>query len=329
MDPQQRKCLEAGTQAFDDAELDLTTLGAVETAVYAGVMTYDWMTLKSASNAMAMPDSPQMLANRVSFMLGLMGPSMTIDTACSSSLVATSNAASEVVSGRCGLGLALGVCWMGIGDTYFNRCALRLLSVVGRSMAFNTDADGYCRGEAFGALLLGRCGDAPQHTALLAGSSVNEDGRSATLTAPNGPAQSALLRDCHKVAGMLPAEIMGLECAANGSQLGDPIEYGASERVHGSHLLVLSSGKSNKGHTEGGSGMTGLVKGTLLLQHLRAAPAIVHMRALNANIEAEAYQAIFPDEPVALTSRGETSSMGVSAFGFGGTNAHAILSRSP
>mmetsp|Transcript_73443 Transcript_73443/g.203986 ORF Transcript_73443/g.203986 Transcript_73443/m.203986 type:complete len:574 (-) Transcript_73443:32-1753(-) len=330
MDPQQRKCLEAGREVLHGADSAGASTSSV--GVYVGVMTYDWLTARASPDTIAMSDLPQMFANRISHQFGLTGPSMTLDTACSSSLVAVGAAAEDVAQRCCDLALAVGVCHMGSPHTFISRCAARFLSTVGRSLSFDASADGYCRGEGCGAVLLGRCGNArrsttSRRTPIIAGHAVNEDGRSASLTAPNGSAQQALLQDACRAASVPARDISCTECAANGSPLGDPIEFGALARMHSrapsADAMVLGSAKTMKGHTEGASGVTGLIKSVLLLQRRVVAP-ILHLRSLNGS--AELGGPLIASEAVAL-SKGdaEAHNVGVSAFGFGGTNAHAVL----
>nr|AQS99201.1 type I polyketide synthase [Gambierdiscus excentricus] len=342
--PQVRKCVEAGYEALLNGNVTARISGDSDTAVYVGCMTNDWFTIQNNNQFEARGRKLQWNeAAIMSRVLDLHGPSETVDTACSSSLVACHYAADQILLGRCGLALAAGVCYMGVGETFINRCALNLLSLTGRSMCFSPSADGYCRGEAYGALLLERLGQgtgAVDKGVFVAGSCVNQDGRSAGLVAPNGSAQDSLLKNCHKVAGMMPDEVSCVECASNGSALGDSIEFAAIARVHGGHATALSAVKSNKGHTEGGSGVTGLVKTIVSMQFQQVLP-FIHLAVLNPNVALFDYELpvrwgraretlFFATEVLPQATHWEHTrpvSMGVSAFGFGGTNAHAILAR--
>jgi len=331
MDPQQKKCLEEGSNAFHLAGLGQNRLDRAVVGVYVGVMTYDWYEDRVEKGIATMEDQPHMLANRVSFSFNLKGPSTNVDTACSSSLVACTSAVHAVARKSDDFGLAIGVCHMGAGKTFIGRCAGHLLSTVGRSFAFSSGGDGYCRGEGHGAVVFGRrevAHEMGQHQPLqVASSAVNEDGKSATLVAPHGPSQQELMKDALRHARLTPAEIVCCECAANGSAMGDPIEFGAVSKVQLTtdrvDPLVLISAKSVKGHTEGASGLTGIVKCLLMLQDGVATP-ISHLGSLNANIDDDDINVLFPNECVELFCDDDLK-VGVSAFGFGGTNAHTIL----
>lgn len=211
-DPQQKMCLKAGLDAFANADLTRETLSHLRIGVFVGVMTYDWYEKCIAEGTATMSDQPHMVGSRISYALSLRGPSTTIDTACSSSLVAASATSKVVSRSEVDYGLTLGVCHMAAGKTFVGRCAGHLLSRTGRSFTFSDGGDGYCRGEGHGGIVFGRRESGKKGCPLLASSEVNEDGKSATLVAPNGIAQQELLKIALRSAQLTPAEVTCCEC---------------------------------------------------------------------------------------------------------------------
>eukprot|EP00913_Durusdinium_trenchii_P011014 g10338.t1 len=256
MDPMQRSCLLEGFAAVRSAKMTRKGLLNSCCGVYVGSMNFD-----HAMSEAGLYDrgNVAMLSSRISHVLGLRGPSLFMDTGCSSSLVAADLAANHLRRGRASLTLALGVNHLLSPLMFHGRCAINLLSRVGHSAPFNATADGYVVGEGCGAIVLGRSGTP---MAIYRGSHVMEDGRSAQLTAPSGPAQQELLRETWRRCRIASSELVASECQANGSLLGDPIEMGAIEKVHGPRPdpFILMSGKCNKGHGEGVAGITTLLK---------------------------------------------------------------------
>ena len=224
-----------------------------------------------------------MLANRVSFALGLKGPSMAIDTACSSSLVALDVACGKLRDGSCDTALVGGINLMLSSTAYSGCCAAHMLSADGLCKTFDVSADGYGRGEGCGVVVLKRMGDVTLDDTVLGvirGSAVNHDGRSASLTAPNGPSQVAVIEHALRNAGVGPEEVTYVETHGTGTALGDPIEFGALKSAYGApearrHPLVLGAVKSNIGHLEGAAGIAGLIKALLVLRH-ECAPPVMH-----------------------------------------------------
>ncbi|QSQ18292.1 polyketide synthase [Myxococcus landrumensis] len=208
-----------------------------------------------------------------------------------------------------------------------------MLSVKGRCATFDASADGYCRGEGVGAVVLKRLGDAvadgDEVLAVIRGTAVNQDGRSASLTAPNGLAQEAVIRQALEVAGLEGRDVDYIECHGTGTSLGDPIEVEALKNVLGARRekpVVLGAIKSNIGHLEGAAGVVGLIKAVEVLRR-REAPGNVHFKTLNPKIDLEGFSAVIPTRPTVLGRKGEKRPLiaGVSSFGFGGTNAHVVL----
>jgi len=274
-------------------------------------------------------------ATRLSYMLGLRGPNGSMDTACSAALVGVCVAvnymrATSPDQGKVRLGKSLqeAVC-MGVNNltsimNFIALCGPSMLSPGGRCFTFDETADGYARGEAVDAMFLRYSSDdkdRDEQLGCLVGSHSNQDGRSASLTAPNGPAQQMAIRASMQEAGMEPLDVTMSECHGTGTALGDPIEVGAIKGVVSSghpHPLYLGSAKTNAGHTEAAAGLTGLCKCVAKLSCSSGTPNI-HLGSLNPHLEVEGFPCYFQTEAAdtALTS----GFCGVSSFGFGGTNA--------
>ena len=271
-------------------------------------------------------------ANRLAYMYGLSGPSVTIDTACSSALVALDAAAKAIYNNDCDAAVVVGVCLMLSAVEFVPLCSSKMLSANGRCASFSDEADGYARGEGCAAVVLKRLSRALEDGdgiwGVVHGTAVNQDGRTATMTAPNGPAQEEVIRTALQRAGVTPNEVGYVEAHGTGTPLGDPIEAGALARVFKGRPtpLVVGALKSNIGHTEAAAGLAGLIKAVLCLHYGRAPPNI-HCERLNPLL-AEALAEcplVFPRESTALDGR----YAGVSSFGFGGTNAHAVIGAIP
>merc|ERR1719254_247794 len=268
-------------------------------------------------------------SNRFSYSLNLKGASMTIDTACSSSLVCTHVSKLHLrfkdydpMPGSIVNGLNL----MLYPGPFVGCCGAGMLSHVGRSFTFNTSADGYARGEACGAAMFKLKTYKPDGNIFgcLAGSQANQDGRSASLTAPNGPAQEKCFRAVLKECALTPTEIDCFECHGTGTSLGDPIEVGSFRKVMSvtprTQPMVITSSKSNIAHGEGGAGLAGFFKCCMQVMHCEAA-SNVHLKAKNPHLDLDGFPCQVLSE--VTTMRDDAAYSGVSSFGFGGTNAHA------
>ncbi|AYK66206.1 amino acid adenylation domain-containing protein [Bacillus subtilis subsp. subtilis] len=337
MDPQQRLLLEVAYEAFHNAGYDKENLRGSNTSVHIGLANDDWRTMKGNHDILSpyfgSGVAGSIVANRISYLLGLTGPSMAIDTACSSSLVAIDLAVEKLRNGICSTALVGGVNVMLHPRSYIGCCAAKMLSFKGRCATFDEEADGYCRGEGVGAVVLKRLSDAQADgdpiLAVIRGSAVNQDGRSASLTAPNGPAQEAVIKQALNVAGLEGRDVDYIECHGTGTSLGDPIEVEAIKNVLGdqrSKPLVLGSVKTNIGHLEGAAGIIGLIKTIEVLRH-RKAPGNVHFKTLNPKINLDNFNAVISAHETQLGTGNPNSSLigSISSFGFGGTNAHIIL----
>ena len=228
---------------------------------------------------------------RVSYLLGLSGPSLAVDTACSSSLVAVHLAVRSLLAGECDMALAGGVHLLLFPQALVASTKLGATAPDGRCKAFDASADGFGHGEGCGIVVLKRLSDAraagDRVLAVIRGSAVNQDGRSSSLTAPSGLAQEAVVRSALASAGVAPSLVSYVEAHGTGTALGDPIEANALAAVLGpgrARPLVLGSVKTNLGHLEAAAGVAGVIKVVLALGH-RQIPRSLHFQRWNPHIE--------------------------------------------
>jgi acyl transferase domain-containing protein/protein-L-isoaspartate O-methyltransferase len=342
MDPQQRLLLEVTWRALEHAGIAPPTLEGSRTGVYIGLSGGDyWQLLKAHGPASfdaytASGIAHSIASGRLSYVLGLRGPSVSIDTACSSSLVAIHQAVQSLRRGECDLALAGGVNLILNPDITIALSRAHMMAPDGRCKAFDARADGFVRGEGCGMLVLKRLSDAQagreRVLAVIRGTAANQDGRSNGLTAPNGPSQEAVLRDALDDAGIAAAQVGFVEAHGTGTSLGDPIEVQALARVLGagrdpSQPLLIGSVKANVGHLEAAAGVAGLIKLALVLQHGEI-PGQLHLREPNPFIP---WGELPVRAPTALTPWTGTGSRigGISSFGFSGTNVHMLLEQAP
>ncbi|WP_437606619.1 beta-ketoacyl synthase N-terminal-like domain-containing protein [Sorangium sp. So ce834] len=343
MDPQQRLLLEVAWEALERGGQVPERLAGSSTGVFLGITTNDYAHLCGAFDPGAQ-DIHTMTGNffsfpagRLSYTLGLQGPSLTVDTACSSSLVAIHLACQSLRSGECALALAGGV------NLLLSPVMMRLIATTGalspdgRCKVFDAEASGFVRGEGCGLVLLKRLSDALADgdpiCAVIRGSAVNQDGRSTGMTAPNVLSQQSMLKKALESAGVQASEIGYVETHGTGTSLGDPIEVEALAQVVGKPRAgeagcVLGAVKTNIGHLEAAAGVAGLIKAVLALQH-GAIPANLHFRALNPRIRLEGTSLSIPTRKLEWKAGGAARLAGVSAFGLSGTNAHTILEEAP
>ena len=337
LDPQQRLLLEVAWEALEDAGLpprDRQT--GRRTGVFVGIASGDFAAMLQARGLGAIDayqatgTAHSVAAGRLSFLLGLEGPSLAVDTACSSSLVAVHLACESLRRGECDVALAAGVNRILTPDLSIAFCQNRMLSPTGRCHTFDAAADGFVRGEGCGVVALCRRSDARRQgdriLATIVGSAVGQDGRTAGLTVPNGPAQQAVIRDALRAADWPPDRVAYVEAHGTGTPLGDPIEVGALAEAYGSgprRPLLIGSVKTNLGHLEAAAGIAGLIKTVLAIRH-REIPPHLHHRQPNPRtpwerIPVEVVTAARPWPDAAQRTAG------VSSFGFSGTNCHVLL----
>ncbi|WP_217245822.1 SDR family NAD(P)-dependent oxidoreductase, partial [Streptomyces sp. AC602_WCS936] len=352
MDPQQRALLELSWHALEHAGLNPDDLAGRPVGVYASACSYDYreqlVARDTAADGYATTGTfPAFLANRVSHLYDFTGPSITVDTACSGALTALSLAEAALRRGDCEIALAGAA---NVLSNAFNARAYRkagMLSPQGELRVFDEGADGFVRGEGAGWLVLKplrrAVADGDPVLAVLRASAVNHGGRAAALTAPNPRAQSDLIRTALDRAGLRPADLGYLEAHGTGTPLGDPIELDAFHEVladdargataHGAGpdgRIWVGSAKANIGHLEGASGLAGVVKAVQALRH-GLIPGTPGFTRLNPHIAIDGTPLAVAAQPVPWPAAegGAPRRAAVSAFGFGGSNAHVILEEAP
>ncbi|MCL4204445.1 MAG: SDR family NAD(P)-dependent oxidoreductase [Pirellulaceae bacterium] len=342
VDPQQRLLLEVAWEALENAGIPPASLAESRTGVYVGAIGNDYALLQSRDLTdmdifSGTGVSHSVLANRLSYILDLHGPSVALDTACSSSLVTVHLACRSLRDGESDLALAGGVNLLLGPATTIGLCKAQMMSPDGRCKAFDAAADGYVRGEGCGMVVLKRLRDASaagdRVLAVIRGTAVNHDGRSNGLSAPNGPAQESVLRAALLDAHLSPLDIGYIEAHGTGTRLGDPIEIEALKAAlcqgrSPSSPLMLGSVKTNIGHLESAAGIAGLIKLVLMLRHGQIPPHL-HLKNPNPLLAIENSPLVIPTQLQTWTGEQGTRRAGVSSFGFGGTNAHVIVEEAP
>ena len=337
MDPQQRLLLELVWHAIEDAGIPAGKLAGTPTGVYIGGSSTDYRDLRLGDPATG--DSYSMtggtlsiLANRISYVFDLHGPSYTVDTACSSSLVALNAACEALREERIGSAIVGGVNLLLTPYPFLGFCRASMLSRRGRCFAFDERADGYVRGEGGGVVLLKplkqALADGDPIRAVIRGTGVNSDGRTIGLSMPSDAAQAALIQSVCNSAGVAPDDLTFFEMHGTGTPAGDPIEAAAVGRALGQvrqQPLPIGSVKTNIGHLEAASGMAGLIKATLALER-RVLPPSLHCETPNPRIPFDQLNLRLVRGVEPLESDG---CAGLNSFGFGGTNGHAVLGPPP
>ncbi|KOG19406.1 type I polyketide synthase [Streptomyces viridochromogenes] len=335
MDPQQRILLEVVHEALDHAAVPAASLAGTATGVFVGVSAPEYGQLTGADPAAVDPWAPagaalSVTAGRLAYVLDTRGPCLAVDTACSSSLVAVHHACVSLRAGESETAIAAGVNLLlsPAVTVAFERAGV--LAPDGRCKPFSAAADGIGRGEGCAAVVLKRLShaerDGDRVLAVIRTTAVNSDGRSNGLMAPNPAAQRALLETAYTRAGLTPGQVDFVEAHGTGTPLGDPIEAGALAAVLGvgrdpDQPLLLGSVKGNLGHLESAAGIAGLVKTVLALHHDVIPPSPHHTDG--SALGDDRLRVVTEPEP--WPRYGGTAVAGVSGFGFGGTNAHAVL----
>ena len=339
LDPQQRLLLELTWEALENAHVKPSTLAGRDCGVFVGISGLDYgmrmLDDLSKMGAHSMTGNTlSIAANRLSYAFDLHGPSMAIDTACSSSLVALHQACTALATGQASTALVGGANLLLHPYPFVGFTKASMLSAQGRCRAFAENGDGYVRAEGAAMLLLKPLHQAEQDGdriwGVIRASGVNADGaRKTGLTIPSADAQAELMRQVLRSARLLPEEIDYIEAHGTGTRIGDPIEARAIGQVYGAAArraqpLPIGSVKSNLGHMEPASGMAGLLKALLILQH-RTIPPSIHAQTLNPEIDFDALHLRVARQAMALEDQDRPLRVGINSFGFGGVNAHVIL----
>ncbi len=340
MDPQQRLLLEVTWEALRDAGYRSDRLRGSSTGVFVAIYSDDYARnvygdWEGIDAHTASGNSHGVAAGRIAYLLDLRGPAVALDTACSSSLVAVHTACRSLRAGETSMAIVGAASLLIAPEQSMSLSKWGMMAPDGRTKAFDAAADGWVRGEGGGALILKRLadalGDGDRVHAVIRGSAINQDGRSAALTAPSGLAQRAVVRAALENARVAPSRVTYVEAHGTGTSVGDPIELEALVdeigRVAGPPCFV-GTVKSNIGHLEAAAGVAGLIKVVQALRHERVPPHL-HFQTLNPLVSFEGTRLHIEPDGVAWPAIGDLRVAGVSSFGFGGTNAHVVVEEAP
>jgi acyl transferase domain-containing protein/thioesterase domain-containing protein/NADP-dependent 3-hydroxy acid dehydrogenase YdfG/acyl carrier protein len=359
MDPQQRLLLEVAWEAMENAGRPAEQLAGSRTGVFIGIGGTDYTKIcvpydnyyEQIDAHLGTGNALSIAANRLSYIFDFHGPSAAVDTACSSSSLAIHLAVESLRRGESDAALAGGVNMILTPETTIAFSKARMLSPEGVCRPFDARANGYVRGEGCGLVLLKRLADATRDGdrvfGVLRASSVNQDGRTSGISAPNGKSQLACIRAALMQAALQPDDIDYVEAHGTGTPLGDPIEMQALAEIfraddhHGAESrrdsekevsaqppqvppCYVASVKANVGHMETVSGVAGLIKVVLMLEH-EEIPRQTHFESLNPHVNLDGTRLAIPTQSIGWRRGQRRRRAGVSSFGFGGTNTHLVV----
>ncbi|KPA09302.1 polyketide synthase [Candidatus Magnetomorum sp. HK-1] len=343
IDPQHRMILEVTWEALENANIIPESLYNSLTGVFLGITSFEYgVSMLSPSNKDNIDGyygsgiSLGVAAGRLSYTLGLTGPSLIIDTACSSSLVSTHLACQSLRLKECNLAIVGGVNLLFTPEHYISFSKAKMLSPDGRCKTFDDSADGYGRGEGCGVIILKRLSDAiadgDEILAQIRGSAVNQDGPSGGLTVPNGPSQEKVITHALNSCKLKPEQISYIDAHGTGTSLGDPIEMRAIGNIYGSNrssdnMLYVGSVKSNIGHLESAASIASIIKVVLSLKNKQIPPHL-HFNKPSSYIDWNSYLLTIPTSLIDWNVNDQRFA-GVSSFSFSGTNAHIIIEEAP
>jgi 5-hydroxydodecatetraenal polyketide synthase CpkA len=340
MDPQQRLVLELVTHAMQDAGIVRDDLRASRTAVFVGALRDDYAALVHQHGAAVTQHTMTgvnraIIANRVSYHLGLRGPSMAVDAAQASSLTAVHLACASLRSGESELAVAAGVNLNLLPGNVIAETLFGALSPDGTTYAFDARANGFVPGEGGGVVVLkplrAALADGDRVHGVILGSAVNNDGATDGLTVPSAAAQEAVLREAYARAGVGADEVQYVELHGTGTPVGDPIEAAALGAVLGgdrAERLRVGSVKTNIGHLEAAAGIAGLIKVLLSIRH-RGLPASLNFATPNPDIPLDELGLAVQQGLTEWPQEDRRLVAGVSSFGMGGTNCHVVVAEPP
>ena len=341
MDPQQRLMLEVAWEAFENAAIIPSSLAGSSTGVFIAANSFEYgaistQHLEKVNFYSGTGTTLSVIANRLSYIFDLAGPSLVVDTACSASLVAVHLACQSLLSGECNLAITGGVTAMLSPVPFVGFSKANVLSAKGFCKSFDAGADGFTRGEGCGVVLLKRLSDAQRDQdnilAIVKGSAVNQDGLSNGISAPSGPAQEKVIRDAWENAKVNPDDISYVEAHGTATLLGDPIELKALKKIitpndeNPKKPCLVGSCKANIGHLEPAAGIASLIKVILAHQH-RVVPGQPNFETLNHHIDLNGSRLKIADRNYDWDKLDSFAIAGISGFGVGGTNCHLVVGR--
>ncbi|XP_067227589.1 mycocerosic acid synthase-like polyketide synthase [Chanodichthys erythropterus] len=341
MDPQHKLLLQCTYRALEDAGIPMEKASGTRTGVFLGLMNKDFelanmrINPKHIDHTSGTGAAMSIAANRISYIFNFTGPSLSIDCACSSSLVALHLACQAIKQGDCDMALCGGVTCILEPTIFVTLSKAKMISSDGTSKPFSSKADGYGRGEGCGVVLLKPLKNALEDHdhiwGIISKTAVNQDGHSVSpITKPSMVQQEELLRKIYSTVTDLTS-VQYIEAHGTGTPIGDPTEAGsisnviAKARPQKSGPLIIGSVKSNIGHTESAAGVAGLIKVLLMMQHETIVPSLFYSME-NSSIDAESLNMKIPTTAEKWVSDCRVGrSAGINNFGFGGTNAHAVI----
>ncbi|WP_296606577.1 type I polyketide synthase [Roseibium sp.] len=336
MDPQQRLLLQLVWEALEHANIRPSDLAGSNTGVYVGASSLDYhhrfiVDPATADMQFMTGNTLSIVSNRISYIYDLRGPSFTVDTACSSSIVALHEAVSAIESGQIDTAIVCGVSLLLSPFAFVGFSRATMLSPTGLCQAFDANGDGYVRSEGGAVVVLraaraGLPSGSKSHGKLLA-TGINADGRTVGLSLPSPYAQADLLREIYEGLEVDPKELAFVEAHGTGTRVGDPAEADALGKVIGqkrTDVLPIGSVKTNVGHLEPVSGLVGLLKSVMALKQ-DLLPSSLHFNTPNPDIPFEELNLKVAGDAIELQRSDKRRLAGINSFGFGGTNAHAVI----
>jgi acyl transferase domain-containing protein len=345
MDPQQRLLLEVSYEAFEHAGLDISELAGQATSVYMGYPdgagygkrhlytnnpnTIDPYSITGYSSTAS--------TGRISYFTGIQGGNVALDTGCSAGLVALHLAGQSLISGDADMALAGGITLITSPEYHIALSSMNALAADGKCKTFDDSANGFVRSEGVGVLVLKRLSDAIRDKdkiwAVVKGSAINQDGHSNGYTAPNVLSQIDVIKSALKKANLSPEQVNYVETHGTGTPIGDPIEMEAIKTAYCENRdkdnpLIVGAVKTNFGHTESASGIAGVIKTVLSLNHEKIPPNL-HFKNPNTHISWDDIPVKIPTELTNWDNVGSPRIGAVSSFGISGTNAHVIIEEAP
>lgn len=343
IDPQHRLILMVIHEALEDAGIPADSLKGKSVGVFIATSSDDYQHLALSEARMSsinvytsLGTSRSSAAGRISYLMGLTGPSLQIDTSCSSSLVAVHLACQSLAASECEIAIVAGANLILSGKNIQLRQQLNAVSIQGRCCPFDESADGFVQGEGVAAIVLQPTSKAYEEKRSvyfdILASVCNHNGGGNGLTAPNGKAQEALLREALHRANVAPEDVFYIETHGTGTRLGDPIEVQSINNVYAlqdpqSPPLYIGSSKANFGHLEAGAGLLSVVKTAMAIRRGEVPPQI-NIQQLNSLIDWEKGRAKVATEtcPWIVNQQGKRIA-GISSFGITGTNVHLVVAK--